>query len=95
LSDSIEGEPDEKSIRFIWNALLLLTRAFAAARDRPIILKAATVLDGKGEIIQNTIIVIERCDLKTAEANEPLIRPKPVYYLALRNKGWPQHRAAT
>jgi imidazolonepropionase-like amidohydrolase len=31
----------------------------AAAQERPIVLKAATVLDGRGKILRNTIVVIE------------------------------------
>jgi imidazolonepropionase-like amidohydrolase len=39
-------------------AALLLT-TYAAAQERPIVLKAATVLDGKGQVLHNTIIVVE------------------------------------
>jgi imidazolonepropionase-like amidohydrolase len=38
---------------------LLLAAGFAAAQDRPLVLKAATILDGKGKFLHNTIIVIE------------------------------------
>ncbi|MGC2527378.1 MAG: amidohydrolase family protein [Candidatus Acidiferrum sp.] len=44
-------------------ALALLTAplgmGFAVAQQRPIVLKAATVLDGKGQILHDTIIVVE------------------------------------
>ncbi|MGC1414898.1 MAG: amidohydrolase family protein [Candidatus Acidiferrum sp.] len=36
-----------------------LTTMHATAQDRPIVLKAATVIDGKGQILHNTIIVVE------------------------------------
>jgi imidazolonepropionase-like amidohydrolase len=36
-----------------------LLAAMAAAQERPIVLKAATVLDGRGKILHNTIIVVE------------------------------------
>ena len=39
--------------------VLFLAAGFAAAQDRPIVLKASTVLDGKGKVLHNTIIVIE------------------------------------
>jgi imidazolonepropionase-like amidohydrolase len=39
--------------------LLLLTGAVLYAQDRPIVLKASTVLDGKGKTLKNTIIVVE------------------------------------
>jgi imidazolonepropionase-like amidohydrolase len=39
-------------------ATALLTLS-ASAQERPIVLKAATVLDGKGQVLHNTIIVVE------------------------------------
>jgi imidazolonepropionase-like amidohydrolase len=48
-----------KLIRFLCSAVFLLTPALAAAQNRPIVLKAATVLDGKGQIIRNTLIVVD------------------------------------
>jgi len=39
-------------------AALLATRPIAG-QERPIVLKAATVLDGKGQVLRNTIIVVE------------------------------------
>ena len=41
----------------LFAALLLTT--LAAAQERPIVLKAATVLDGKGQVLHNTIIIVE------------------------------------
>ena len=38
---------------------LCLAAQFAAAQDRPIVLRASNVLDGKGKILHNTIIVVE------------------------------------
>jgi imidazolonepropionase-like amidohydrolase len=46
-------------MRLVLLVLLLLTPGLVAAQSRPIVLKAATVLDGKGHILQNTIIVVE------------------------------------
>src|SRR5712692_742817 len=48
-----------KVIRFALNMLLVLAPALAGAQSRPVVLKAAKVLDGKGQIIRNTIIVVE------------------------------------
>src|SRR6266849_6259047 len=39
--------------------VLLLGSGFVDAQDRPIVLKASTVLDGKGQILHDTIIVVE------------------------------------
>ncbi|MGC1619489.1 MAG: amidohydrolase family protein [Candidatus Acidiferrum sp.] len=36
-----------------------LLTAHATAQDRPIVLKTATVIDGKGQILHNTVIVVE------------------------------------
>src|SRR5579872_4550701 len=48
-----------KVIRFLGSALLFLTPALVAGQSRPVVLKAATVLDGKGQILRDTIIVVE------------------------------------
>ncbi|HEX8763578.1 MAG TPA: hypothetical protein VF740_00385, partial [Candidatus Acidoferrum sp.] len=44
-------------------SLALLALSFAAgftgAQERPIVLKASTVLDGQGKILRNTVIVVE------------------------------------
>ncbi|HXY23683.1 MAG TPA: amidohydrolase family protein [Candidatus Acidoferrum sp.] len=52
----------EKFLR-VSASMILLTFSLAArvavAQERPIVLKAATVLDGKGQILHNTIIVVE------------------------------------
>jgi imidazolonepropionase-like amidohydrolase len=49
-------------LRFVLAAALiaapLATRPLAG-QERPIVLKAATVLDGKGQVLRNTIIVVE------------------------------------
>jgi imidazolonepropionase-like amidohydrolase len=50
-----------KSLRSILAALsfaVLLSTKFAACQERPIVLKVTTVLDGKGQILHNTIIVV-------------------------------------
>src|SRR5215510_9561655 len=43
--------------------LVLLALSFAAsftvAQERPVVLRASTVLDGKGKILHNTVIVVE------------------------------------
>ena len=38
---------------------IFFAAGFTAAQDRPVVLKASTVLDGKGKILHNTTIVIE------------------------------------
>ena len=38
---------------------LFFAAGFTAAQDRPVVLKASTVLDGKGKILHSTIIVVE------------------------------------
>jgi imidazolonepropionase-like amidohydrolase len=51
-----------KSLRFVLAVFSLavpLTTEFAACQERPIVLKAAIVLDGRGQILRNTIIVVE------------------------------------
>ena len=52
----------QKSLRFFLSAMLLASAfetGLATAQERPIVLKAATILDGKGEAFRNTIIVVE------------------------------------
>src|SRR5260370_4427471 len=44
---------------FLAGFVLLIATGFAAAQGRPIVLKASTVLDGKGKILHNTVIVVE------------------------------------
>jgi len=52
-------------LRFIRLFLLLvllaasLSSELGKAQERPIVLKAATILDGKGQVLRNTIIVVE------------------------------------
>jgi len=49
-------------LRFIAIQILLamfLATRFAAAQEHPIVLKASTLLDGKGKVLHNTIIVVE------------------------------------
>jgi imidazolonepropionase-like amidohydrolase len=54
-------------------ALLTLSLAggFAAAQERPVVLKASTVLDGKGKILQNTIIVVEGAKIASVDGAAP------------------------
>jgi len=50
------------SLRFGVSLVLLtlcLAAGFIAAQERPVVLKASTVLDGKGKILHNTSIVVE------------------------------------
>ncbi len=51
-------------------AALLLT-TFAVAQERPFVLKAATVLDGKGQTLHNTIIVVEGGKIARIGGNAP------------------------
>lgn len=55
--------------------LILLTLSLAAgitaAQDRPIALKASTVLDGKGKILHNTTIVIEGGKIASVGGSAP------------------------
>ncbi len=39
--------------------IVLLASAAATAQDRPIVLKVGTLLDGKGHLLRNTIVVVE------------------------------------
>jgi imidazolonepropionase-like amidohydrolase len=51
-----------KRVGFLASLSLLalsLGPGLAAAQDRPVVLKASTVLDGKGKTLHNTIIVVE------------------------------------
>jgi imidazolonepropionase-like amidohydrolase len=51
-------------------ATALLTLS-AGAQERPIVLKAATVLDGKGQVLHNTIIVVEGGKIAQIGGNAP------------------------
>ncbi len=42
-----------------WFVALFLATEFSIAQERPIVLKASTVLDGKGKVHHSTIIVVE------------------------------------
>ena len=46
-------------IRFLCSVCLVLTPVLVAAQIRPVVLRAATVLDGRGQIIRNTVIVVQ------------------------------------
>ncbi len=46
-------------VRLVLPAILLAPLVVAAQQDRPIVIKAATILDGKGHILRNTTIVVE------------------------------------
>ena len=51
-----------KILRFVLAAMiagLLLAEKPVVAQERPVVLKAATIFDGKGQILRNTIIVVE------------------------------------
>src|SRR5690348_8475282 len=56
-------------------SLTLLTLSFAAgftsAQDRPVVLKASTVLDGKGKVLHNTIIVVEGGKIASVGGSAP------------------------
>jgi hypothetical protein len=38
---------------------LCLTAGFIAAQERPIVLRASTLLDGKGKTLHNTVVVVQ------------------------------------
>jgi imidazolonepropionase-like amidohydrolase len=51
-----------KYLRLFFCAVLLasmLAARLARAQERPVVLKASTILDGKGQVLRNTIIVVE------------------------------------
>lgn len=48
-----------KFVVFCTSLALLLDAGLAAAQEQPIVLKASTVLDGRGKTLRNTIVVIE------------------------------------
>ena len=45
--------------RWIIAITLGLLPAYAQAQDRPIVIKASTVLDGKGAVVKDTAIVVQ------------------------------------
>jgi imidazolonepropionase-like amidohydrolase len=52
----------KKYLRFLSCALLLALMfgaGLASAQERPIVLKASTILNGKGQVLRNTIIIVE------------------------------------
>src|SRR5712692_2721777 len=48
-----------KALRFALSVATSLLPALAAAQDRPIVIQADTVLDGKGQVLRNTRIVVQ------------------------------------
>lgn len=46
-------------VRFLCLAILLMMPSLAAAQSAPVVLKAPIALDGKGQIIRNTLIVVQ------------------------------------
>lgn len=46
-------------IRFLYSVCLVLTPVLVTAQSRPVVLRAATVFDGRGQIIRNTVIVVQ------------------------------------
>jgi imidazolonepropionase-like amidohydrolase len=57
-----EGAEMLRILRFMVAAAFvagLLTAMSVAGQERPVVLRAATVLDGKGQILHNTIIVVD------------------------------------
>ncbi|HTT33137.1 MAG TPA: amidohydrolase family protein [Methylomirabilota bacterium] len=48
----------QSKVLYVFVALLLAT-GLSKAQDHPIVLKASTVLDGKGQTLHNTVIVVE------------------------------------
>ncbi len=54
----------------LFNMTLFAARP-AAAQERPVVLKAATVLNGKGQVLHNTIIVVEGGKIARIGGNAP------------------------
>jgi imidazolonepropionase-like amidohydrolase len=52
-------------------SITLLTMRPVAGQERPIVLKAATVIDGKGQILRNTILVVEGGKIARIGGNAP------------------------
>ncbi|HUA17747.1 MAG TPA: amidohydrolase family protein [Bryobacteraceae bacterium] len=52
--------------------LLLLSAAVLFAQERPIVLKASTVLDGKGKTLHNTILIVEGAKIARIGGAVPL-----------------------
>ncbi len=51
--------------------VLFLQTGGAGAQERPIVLKASTVLDGKGQVLHNTIVVVENGKIARVGGSTP------------------------
>ena len=63
-----------RTLRVLAGATLLACLASASvvfAQDHPIVLKASTVLDGKGQVLHNTIIVVENGKIARVGGSPP------------------------
>src|SRR5215467_7948086 len=56
---------------FLAALALLLVPRFASSQDQPVVLRASTVLDGKGKILHNTVIVVERGKIASVGGTAP------------------------
>src|SRR5690349_3642337 len=66
--------PMPSRLRFIAIQILLamfLATRFAAAQEHPIVLKASTLLDGKGKVLHNKIIVVEGAKIASVDGAAP------------------------
>ena len=77
---SLRKEARLRFVRTLFFALMFLTPTFAPAQDRPIALKANTVLDGKGRILHNTTIVVS--GTKIVSVGGPIPAGAIIYDLA-------------
>lgn len=51
--------------------LFLFTARSTAGQDRPLVLKASTVIDGRGQVLHNTIIVVEGGKIRRVGGDAP------------------------
>jgi imidazolonepropionase-like amidohydrolase len=59
------------SLRLVLGFALLASPLLFAQADKPIVIKAATVLDGKGQILRDTIIVVEGAKIVSVGGTAP------------------------
>jgi len=59
------------SLRLVLGFALLASPLLFAQADKPIVIKAATVLDGKGQILRNTIIVVQGAKITSVGGTAP------------------------
>ena len=59
------------SLRLVLGLALLASPILFAQADKPIVIKAATVLDGKGQTLRNTIIVVQGSKIVSVGGTAP------------------------